>query len=165
MAELFDDLRDILAENTDRVTQATRIVQTLRTAGRYRWVGIYDVDLQNGNVSSIAWDGPNAPAFPRFRTSEGLTSRAIVEQNTVNIGDVNAESKYLTTLESTRSEIIVPVMDELKVRVLGTIDVESERPNAFDSNAQFVLEQCAIILRPFWTYPSPKLRSSAKSGI
>jgi putative methionine-R-sulfoxide reductase with GAF domain len=151
VAELLDELEEIVTEKADRATKATRIVQALRRAGRYRWVGIYDVDLRSGFVSNIAWDGPNAPAFPTFRTSEGLTSRAIAEKTTVNAGDVAADSRYLTALQSTRSEIIVPVMDGLKDRVVGTIDVESESLNAFDSNAQSLLEECANILSAFWT--------------
>jgi putative methionine-R-sulfoxide reductase with GAF domain len=114
VAEILHELTDILAENIDRTAKAVRIVQALRAAGHYRWVGIYDVDLQSGTVSNVAWDGPNAPAFPTFRSSEGLTSRAIAEKKTVNVGNVAAAPQYLVALDSTRSEIIVPVMNESK---------------------------------------------------
>jgi putative methionine-R-sulfoxide reductase with GAF domain len=69
----------------------------------------------------------------------------------VNVGDVASDSNYLTALESTRSEIIIPVFDSVGDRVIGTIDVESERPNAFDADVQLLLEECAGILRTFWT--------------
>ncbi len=85
--------------------------------------------------------------------SEGLTSRAISKKKTVNVGDVAADSNYLTALESTRSEIIVPVIDELSGSVVGTIDVESQRSNGFDSNTEMLLEECARVLRPFWGFP------------
>jgi hypothetical protein len=34
--------------------------------------------------------------------------------------------------------------------VIGTIDVESERANAFDDAAEEFLEKCAIVLRPLF---------------
>jgi putative methionine-R-sulfoxide reductase with GAF domain len=32
-------------------------------------------------------------------------------------------------------------------QVVGTIDVESERPNAFDKDTEQLLENCAVLLR------------------
>jgi L-methionine (R)-S-oxide reductase len=34
--------------------------------------------------------------------------------------------------------------------VIGTLDVESERLNAFDVEAQALLEECARVLAEFW---------------
>jgi putative methionine-R-sulfoxide reductase with GAF domain len=53
------------------------------------------------------------------------------------------DSLYLTALGSTRSEIIVPVFDAEKRKVIGTLDVESERQNAFGSEIEAVLEACS----------------------
>lgn len=150
MVNLLEQLRGLLAQDIDRAATGIRIVRAIREVQSYRWVGIYDVDSRRGIVSNIAWSGPNAPAHPTFRVTEGLTSRAIIAKKTVNVGDVATDSDYLTALEGTRSEIIVPVLDKSFDRVIGTIDVESERPNAFDSAAQLLLEECARILTPFW---------------
>jgi len=54
-------------------------------------------------------------------------------------------------LDTTRSEIIVPILDGEGARVIGTIDVESEAVNAFDSASQATLEGCARLLKGFWT--------------
>jgi putative methionine-R-sulfoxide reductase with GAF domain len=148
---LPDELKLILARNVSRELKAALIVEAIRVAGPYRWVGIYDVDVSPGLVSNIAWSGPDAPAYPTFPTTKGLTSRAIAGKTTINVGDVAADSDYLTALGNTRAEIIVPVLDHLGDRVIGTIDVESERLNAFDSAAQILLEECVRELRSFWT--------------
>ena len=149
--QLPDELRGVVANDSDRATKARAIVHLLRAAGPYRWVGIYAVDLRRHKVCNIAWEGPNAPAYPTFEISEGLTSRAIRDKKTVNVGDVAADAQYLTALESTRSEIIVPIFDDRSGDVLGTLDVESEIPNAFDESTQALLERCASALQPFWT--------------
>jgi putative methionine-R-sulfoxide reductase with GAF domain len=144
-------LQTILASSQDRVTKAKQMAETIRKDGSYRWVGIYDVDIPAGLVSNIAWSGPGAPAYPVFPITKGLTSRAIASRKTVNVGDVASDSGYLTALDSTRSEIIVPVLDSMDAQVIGTIDVESEHVNAFDSAAQALLEECAKVLTDFWT--------------
>jgi L-methionine (R)-S-oxide reductase len=147
--ESSEDLRRIFATPADRITKAKRAAETIRTAGAYRWVGIYDVDVRRGLVSNIAWSGPSAPAYPEFPATKGLTARAIAGKKTVNVGDVVNDPGYLTALDSTRAEIIVPVF--LGSDVVGTLDVESEYLNAFDSRAQTLLEECAQILRGLWT--------------
>jgi putative methionine-R-sulfoxide reductase with GAF domain len=35
-------------------------------------------------------------------------------------------------------------------RVLGTVDVESDKLNAFDAAAQALPEECADVLKDFW---------------
>jgi L-methionine (R)-S-oxide reductase len=141
----------LLAQDLDRISTAKLIADAIRNAGQYRWTGLYDVDLQRGVVSNLAWSGPGPPEYPVFPLTKGLTSRAIAEMKTVNVGDVANDADYLTALATTRSEIIVPVLDIPNGRIIGTVDVESERPNAFDSAAQSLLEECAIVLRKFWS--------------
>jgi putative methionine-R-sulfoxide reductase with GAF domain len=67
------------------------------------------------------------------------------------VGDVASDSSYLTALDSTRAEIIVPILDDTGDHVIGTIDVESEHLNAFDSKVQALLEESANVLTKFWT--------------
>jgi putative methionine-R-sulfoxide reductase with GAF domain len=114
-------------------------------------VGIYDVNIRSGTVANIAWSGPNAPAYPIFPSTKGLTSRAVTSRKTVNVGDVTLDSSYLTALDGTRAEIIVPILDDTGDHVIGTIDVESEHRDAFDSEAQAWLEGSANVLRKFWS--------------
>jgi putative methionine-R-sulfoxide reductase with GAF domain len=63
--------------------------------------------------------------------------------------NTQTDPRYLTALDSTRSEIIVPILNDLS-QVIGTIDVESERPNAFDKDTEELLEDCAVLLQPLF---------------
>ena len=141
----------ILATNKPRTDRAAELSDLMRTLGPYRWTGLYDVDMEKGFVSNIAWSGPNAPEYPVFSIAKGLTSRAISTKTTVNVGNVAGDRDYLTALVTTRSEIIVPII--LNGHVVGTLDVESERQNAFDSQAQGRIEQFASLIVPFWEKP------------
>jgi uncharacterized protein (TIGR00290 family) len=149
-AGIADALHTHLASNEPREVRAGRIAEAIRVSGPYRWVGLYDVDHTRGLVSNISWSGPDAPAHPIFAISEGLTARAIATAKSVNVGNVAADSDYLTALGTTQSEIIVPVVDD-SGRVVGTIDVESEKRDAFDEQAQRTLEEYSQALRPLWT--------------
>lgn len=143
------EITRLLAQREDRAYTAKALAEVIRASGRYRWVGVYEVNLGDGIVSNLGWSGPSGPSHPSFPITKGLTSRAIATRKTVNVGDVASDPDYLTALATTRSEIIIPVLDVHGDRVLGTLDVESETPYAFDSRTQERLENCAEVLRQF----------------
>lgn len=149
----------ILDTGKSRVHQAAEIAELIRSLGPYRWTGIYDVDMGSGLVSNIAWSGPSGPEFPTFAISKGLTSRAISTRATVNVGNVAQDADYLTALPTTQSEIIVPIVSG--DRVVGTLDVESEMPNAFDSDTQNQIERCAFFIAKLWDKKG--MRSSVRA--
>jgi L-methionine (R)-S-oxide reductase len=156
-SELLNKLRNITAESSDSSTRAKRIADAIRKEGSWRWVGIYDVDFVRGLVVNIAWSGYSAPSHPAFPITQGLTARAIAGVRTINAGNVADDSGYMTTFDSTRAEIIVPVLDHGHGdRVIGTLDVESEHLNAFDADAQALLEECARVLEAFWAESRPR---------
>jgi GAF domain-containing protein len=136
------------AGSDDRAVKAKRLAELIQKLGEYRWVGIYDVGPET--VSIVGWSGPSAPAFLSFPVAKGLTGSAIESKKAVLVQDVRNDPRYLTALENTRSEIIVPVLHPGDGRVVGTVDVESEKVNAFSSRDREVIEQCAQAALPLW---------------
>jgi len=136
------------AGSDDRAVKAKRLAELIQKLGEYRWVGIYDVRPET--VSIVGWSGPSAPAYPSFPVTKGLTASAIESKKAVIVGDVRNDSRYLTALGSTLSEMIVPVIHPNGGRVVGTVDVESERANAFTSRDREMIEQCAQAALPLW---------------
>jgi L-methionine (R)-S-oxide reductase len=143
---LWSRISEIAGEPQPRLDRLQKVAATLRQSAGYRWVGLYQVDVERGEVRNLVWDGPAAPEYPTFPITKGLTSSAIAEKRTVNVGDVGADPRYLTALGSTRSEIIVPILSD-QGQVIGTIDIESERPDAFGRSTERLLEDCAVRLR------------------
>src|SRR5208282_1446543 len=144
----LNQIRSTAASGGDRAERAKRLAELIRKLGDYRWVGIYDVSIES--VSIIAWSGPGAPEYPTFPASKGLTGAAIQQQKAVIVGDVRSDPRYLTAFGSTLSEIIVPVFAPGEDRVIGTVDVESEKANAFSARDQQLIEQCAQAALPLW---------------
>jgi L-methionine (R)-S-oxide reductase len=137
---------EVVSSSGDRDERARRIAALIRAAGGYRWVGLYDV--LPDEIAVIAWDGPSAPTYPRFPRSQGLCGAAVASRQTVVVGDVRSDPRYLTTHSTTQSEIVVPVMDAADV--IGLIDVESAEPDAFGAHDRERLERWATRLAPLW---------------
>lgn len=141
------DLQLELENPGPRATRAHRGAEWIRHAGAYRWVGIYDVTPSE--IAAIAWTGPTAPAFPRFPRSQGLSGAAVASGEPVVVQDVAADPRYLTAFGSTRAEAIFPIRAPGGV-IVGTLDVESDQPNAFTTEDVSFLEACASILVVLW---------------
>jgi L-methionine (R)-S-oxide reductase len=79
-----------------------------------------------------------------------VSAAAVESGETVTVTDVAGDPRYLEALGDTRSEMIVPVRGADSA-VVGTIDIESERADAFGAEDQELLEQCGAALRPLWS--------------
>jgi L-methionine (R)-S-oxide reductase len=148
MDNTLNQIRTTAATGGDRAERAKRLADLIRKLGDYRWVGVYDVGAEN--VSIIAWTGPSTPEYPKFPITKGLTGAAIQTKKAVIVGDVRNDPRYLTAFGSTLSEIIVPILAPGSDQVIGTIDVESEKSNAFSARDQQMIEQCAQAALPLW---------------
>src|SRR5262249_15312412 len=93
---LLERLRAIASSASPRLEALQAAADAIRSAGGYRWVGLYDVLRETGLVTNLVYSGPGAPDYPTFPISKGLTGAAISSRQTVNIGDVNADSRYLS---------------------------------------------------------------------
>jgi putative methionine-R-sulfoxide reductase with GAF domain len=153
--KLLADLQEIQSLSQERNVALGKVAALLRGYGGYRWVGLYDVYYAAGLVKNVVWSGSGAPEFPTFPITKGLTSLAIQTRRVVNVGDVSSDPRYLTAFGSTRSEIIVPILDRSGDRVVGTIDVESEQRNAFSAEIEELLKACEEVISPLWGGKSP----------
>jgi L-methionine (R)-S-oxide reductase len=140
MSHELETFRSLAAATGSRPKKAKLAAALIRALGAYRWVGLYDVTAQE--IAVIAWDGPEAPTHPRFPITKGLNGAAVASRRPVIAQDVAADPRYLTTIGGTRGEMIQPVV--------GTIDVESDRVNAFTKRDDELLAACAESLRWLW---------------
>ncbi len=64
-----------------------------------------------------------------IKLGEGLSGAAAESRQPVNVGDVHADERYLSALDAVRSELAVPMI--ARGRLVGVIDLESTRPDAY----------------------------------
>ena len=144
----FRRLCIVASSAMDRSIRAHEAAELIRAARNFHWVGLYDVTPTE--IVAIAWTGANAPTFPRFPISQGLNGAAVTSRQNVVVQDVTKDSRYLTTFGSTRAEAIFVIASSINGRVVGTIDVESERTKAFTLDDETFLGRCAEVLKPLW---------------
>jgi L-methionine (R)-S-oxide reductase len=110
----------------------------------YSWVGIYLVE--GADLVLGPWKGPEATEHVRIPVGQGICGAAAATGLTEVVDDVNADSRYLACFPSTRSEIVVPITFE--GRVVGEIDIDSDRPAAFGDDDRAFLERVALLISP-----------------
>ena len=111
----------------------------------YSWVGIYLVE--GDDLVLGPWRGPQATEHVRIPVGQGVCGAAAASGETEVVDDVNADPRYLACFPSTRSEIVVPIAHD--GRVVGEIDIDSDRPAAFGDADRELLERVAVLLAPF----------------
>jgi L-methionine (R)-S-oxide reductase len=120
-----------------------QVAQMIRAARNYRWVGIYRVTKKEFVIMAASDEEP--PAYPRFPITQGLCSVALEGRKTIVVGDVRKDTRYLPTFHTTRSEIIVPMMNGHH-HIVGMLNVESEKLDAFDEEDRQFLERAALLI-------------------
>lgn len=107
----------------------------------YTWVGIY---LMEGEELVLGpYRGKPSP-HTRIPLGRGICGAAATEKHTIIVDDVNADPRYLACSIETKSEIVVPIMDG--ARVLGEIDIDSDRHAAFGADDRALLERVAALI-------------------
>lgn len=107
----------------------------------YTWVGIYL--LEGDELVLGPFLGKPSP-HTRIALGSGICGAAATSKDTIIVDDVNADPRYLACSLETQSEIVVPIMRA--GRVLGEIDVDSDRRAAFSARDRELLERVAAVL-------------------
>jgi L-methionine (R)-S-oxide reductase len=140
----LDAVHGALADEPDTQRAMESTVQLLsRHLPDYTWTGIY---LLDGNELCLGPFVGRPTPHTRIPVGRGICGAAAAEKATIIVDDVNADPRYLACSIDTRSEIVVPIM--LDGKVLGELDVDSDRPAAFTADDQALLEQVAALLAP-----------------
>ena len=108
----------------------------------YSWVGIYLVEGEDLVLGP--WKGPHATEHTRIPIGKGICGSAAATGKTEVIHDVNTDDRYLSCFVSTKSEIVVPIKKNEKI--LGEIDIDSDKKNAFTEKDKVFLESVADML-------------------
>jgi L-methionine (R)-S-oxide reductase len=108
----------------------------------YNWVGIYIV---KGNDLVLGpWKGPHATEHTKIPIGKGVCGSAAATGKTEVLDDVHVDSRYLACFVSTKAEIVVPIKKQDKI--VGEIDVDSDKIGAFTIKDKIFLEKIADML-------------------
>src|SRR4029077_5103363 len=73
----------------------------------------------------------------RIPVGQGITGTAAATGHSVRVGDTLTDPRYISAIESVRSELAVPLM--LRDRCVGVLDIQSKHPDYFTPEQQKIL--------------------------
>jgi len=144
---LLDDIRRAIAQAADGHVAMTEAISLLKARlPYYTWAGIYL--LEGEELVLGPYLGKPSP-HTRIPLGRGICGAAATERATIIVDDVNSDPRYLACSIETRSEIVVPIIAPgPNGRVLGELDIDSDRPAAFGPADRELLEAVAAALAP-----------------
>ena len=122
------------------------VVELLYRQRSYFWVGIYVV--AGDRLVQQSFRGPK-PLWHAFAAGQANVGTVWQSGKMKVVPDISKDQNYCKFFGEVRSEIIVPI--KRAGRVVGVIDVESHRRNAFAYVDQVLLRRVAMQLARFFT--------------
>mgnify|MGYP005811958919 CR=1 FL=1 len=128
---------------------ARRVAQLIQKTFHYYYVAIFTLKpgaarLRFRASAHAARKGRSSgpPAF-EVALGQGLVGEAAASGERILAADVRREARYraVESLPETRSEVVIPL--KLEGRVLGVLDVQSDRPDVFHPNDLLLLQALA----------------------
>lgn len=137
-AEVSARIRAVCEGESDAVAlMATVACELYHAFDGFDWVGFYRVVAPELLKVGPYQGGHGCLTIPFAR---GVCGAAARERRTQVVKDVDAFPGHIACASSTRSEIVVPVFDGMG-RLLGVLDIDSDRPGAFDQADAAALEE------------------------
>jgi len=140
--ELLPAVRSAIAAAPNAESAMKQAVRLLKDGvPDYTWVGIYVLDGEELVLGPFL--GKPSP-HTRIPPGRGICGAAATEKATIVVDDVNTDPRYLACSIETKSEIVVPIMQNGEV--FGEIDIDSDRAGAFGQRDRALLEPIASLL-------------------
>lgn len=138
--ELLPQLHALVDTETDRVANLANVAAALKQTFDFFWVGFYRV--KGDELVLGPFQGP--VACTRIRLGKGVCGTAWKEAHTLIVPDVEKFPGHIACSSASKSEIVVPVIQE--GNVIGVLDIDSDMPDSFDEiDARYLEEICTYI--------------------
>ncbi len=114
-------------EDDEVALMATLACEIHHADDRFDWTGFYRVTAPETLKIGPYQGGHGCLVIP---FSRGVCGAAARTRETQIVADVEAFPGHIACAASTRSELVIPVIDG-NDRLLGVLDIDSDRPDAF----------------------------------
>ena len=116
----------------------------------------------DGFLEIQAAHGLSAGAKLKLRVGEGITGWVAQQGKSAIVPDVSADKRYVPVHEHTRSELAVPL--EINGILSGVVNVDSDKPSAFNENDLALLtelaSQAALVIHNAFLYEKSLIRAN-----
>ena len=140
--QLVQAIRTTIAgQKSEREILQKAVVLIDAFSADFNWTGFYM--MRDGVLKVGPYLGPKTE-HTLIELNEGICGAAATQKKSVIVDDVNADPHFLACSLTTRSEIVVPLMDGHTC--LGEIDIDSDKPSHFTDDDRQMLEEIAAMM-------------------
>jgi L-methionine (R)-S-oxide reductase len=145
--QLLAELKGVAAQATSAEKLMGIIVRRLNeTVPAFNWTGFYMLDETHTLVLGPYVGAPTP--HTRIPLNQGICGAAASSGQTIVVGDVRSDPRYLACSLETQSEIVAPIFAHGKV--VGELDIDSHLPDAFGENERQLVEACAEMVGQYF---------------
>lgn len=142
-AGLLPQIKALVDGEPDVTANLANICSALKYGVGFFWVGFYAV--KDGELVLGPFQGP--VACTRIQKGKGVCGTAWEKAGTIIVPDVDQFPGHIACSSASRSEIVVPVLQNGEVVMI--LDVDSDQLNDFNTTDQHYLEQVAELVSNF----------------
>lgn len=139
---LLPQIKALLEGEPDLVANLANVCAALKEQFGWFWVGFYLVKKEELVLGPF--QGP--VACTRIKKGRGVCGSSWAEAKTLIVPDVEKFPGHIACSSLSRSEIVIPLMDNNEV--WGVLDVDSSELNEFDETDQKYLEEVVKLVKP-----------------
>lgn len=151
---LLPQIAAVIEGEPDFIANMANVASMIHETFGFWWTGFYRVIPEPGqaakeNASAAVpilvlgpFQGPLACV--RIRKGKGVCGTAWAEGHTIVVPDVELFPGHIACSSASRSEIVVPLVNDGEV--IGVLDIDSAELNTFDDTDRQYLEQVAALL-------------------
>ncbi len=140
LSAIYDLSREItLTRDLDKISEY--VVKAADEVLNFDYIDLFLLDEDTEElhlVASRGWEERKIYERIPVNNKKGITAYVARTGESLNVPDVRKDERYLLSTEEAQSELSVPLKAEGKV--IGVIDAESEKLNAFSEEDQQLLE-------------------------
>ncbi len=141
-ARLYNQIESLLHKSNNPISAMATIVAVLHhKMDDFFWTGFYL--LQDGKLQVGPYQG--SLACIDLQKNTGVCWAGIAQQKAVVVADVHAFPGHIACDSRSSSEIVVPLYNA-DGQLVGVLDVDSEKKNAFDETDAIWLEKIIALV-------------------
>ena len=137
---ILPQIAALIVDETDQIANMANISAVLKEVFSFWWVGFYIV--KQDELVLGPFQGPLA--CTRIQKGKGVCGKAWATQQSIIVPDVDAFEGHIACSAASKSEIVIPIMQQEKV--IAVFDVDSEYLNHFDEIDEMYLSKIVALL-------------------
>ena len=140
---LFPQIKSVIDVEDDMIARMANVSSMLHQTFGFLWTGFYRVASERNELVLGPFQGP--VACSRIGYGKGVCGTAWAEGRTVIVPDVDRFPGHIACSSSSRSEIVVPVLQGN--RVIAVLDIDSAFTDTFDDMDRSWLEIITALIK------------------